>query len=331
MKYFIEPQGKFTIKIPIEWQYKNIAVGHAETSPFSFELYKDSVGAFQISCYSNKEKPIGKRLPVQKADIDHLEFFHIRNDDREFCIHLWYAIVEDHLLMAKYIYDVSEEHSPTIINELQKVEKSLSSLIFLSPEHRIYAIEQDKYQKFITSLSASFDLLNKAIKNGSNIELLILIANQIDAYLRMAIVFKKQLKQQTNRIDIPLLYQDEKDSPIMERKIYAQAKEFGIIDTSTFDKLETLYKGRNKVVHRYIITDFKTRDLFKIVYDYACISETIRIALKAIEDEQIQMGIGIYSKVTGNDNAPSEKQIQVLFSWVNDKHLIDELYRKINT
>ena len=38
MKYFTHPKGTFVIKIPVEWQYKNVAVGYEEKSPFSFEF-----------------------------------------------------------------------------------------------------------------------------------------------------------------------------------------------------------------------------------------------------------------------------------------------------
>jgi len=36
---FTEPQGRFTIQIPSEWQYVNIALSHKETSPFLFEYF----------------------------------------------------------------------------------------------------------------------------------------------------------------------------------------------------------------------------------------------------------------------------------------------------
>ena len=35
LKYFTEPSGRFVIKIPTEWQYKNIEVGHEQISPFT--------------------------------------------------------------------------------------------------------------------------------------------------------------------------------------------------------------------------------------------------------------------------------------------------------
>ena len=80
MKYFTHPKGTFVIKIPVEWQYKNVAVGYEEKSPFSFELYENEVGCFQISCYSKDEKPINPTFKVQSFDSDNLEFIEQKMD-----------------------------------------------------------------------------------------------------------------------------------------------------------------------------------------------------------------------------------------------------------
>ncbi len=58
MKYFTDPDGIFEIKIPLEWHYKNEVAGYENKSPFSFELFKNSQGCFQISCYHKTEKQI---------------------------------------------------------------------------------------------------------------------------------------------------------------------------------------------------------------------------------------------------------------------------------
>src|SRR5579862_8805946 len=123
MKYFIEPNGLFIIKIPIDWQYKNVAVGYKEESPFSFELYRGKVGAFQISCYSAQEKSTNPNVKIQKADTKNLEFIKFRMDDEKFHAHIWGANVDDHMFMAKYIYDADKAESPKIKKELLKVEE----------------------------------------------------------------------------------------------------------------------------------------------------------------------------------------------------------------
>ncbi|MFI5138534.1 MAG: hypothetical protein ACHQIM_11975 [Sphingobacteriales bacterium] len=328
MKFFIEPNGLFIIKIPIDWQYKNVAIGYKEESPFGFELYRGKVGAFQISCYSTKDKLVNPNHKIQKADTKKLDFVQFRMDDEQFNVHIWGANVEDHMFLAKYIYDATKANTPKIIRELKKVEDALSQLELISEPRRSLAVEIDKYDKFMASLLASFDLKNKAVKAKSLIELMIITANQIDAYLRMAIVLTKQIEEMSERIDIKLLFQGENDPPVMERKIYQQAKDRGIIDADIFDKLELLYKERNKVVHRYIITDFKTRDLHRIVYDYELAVEKVRLALKAVEDNQFKQGIGVYG---GRDPSqqPDPNDLQILYSQINDKHLLRDLYRKI--
>ncbi len=329
MKYFTEPSGRFVVKIPTEWQYKNIEVGHEQVSPFSFQLYEKPVGAFQISCYSDSEKPQNKSIVIQKFDTDKLEFMQKRMDGGGFNMHLYYANVEDHMFMAKYIYETKKENEPAVKVQLEKVDLALSSLVLISPAKRNLALEFDKYEKFMASLAASFDLKNKAAENLSLIELLIIIANQIDAYLRMAIVMKKQLQDKTNHIDIALLYQEENDNPIMERRIYKQAKDLGIINQDTFDKLEQLYGERNKVVHRYIISEFKTRHLYDIVYEYDNICETVRLCLKSVEDQQFSEGIGIHGIGRNPNEEPTDNDINMIYSQVNDKHLIRDLYRTI--
>jgi len=329
MKHFTEPNGKFVLKIPNEWQYKNIIVGHEEVSPFSFELYENSIGAFQISCYSELEKPSNSNLIIQNSNIDNLDFLKARMDGGGFNMHLWYARVDDHFFMVKYIYEEKDVNDPRIAEELAKVEKSLSSLEFISEDKRKLALDLDKYEKFIASLMASFDLKNKAFDNNSLIEYLIITANQIDAYLRMAIVLKKQLNDNTNDIDIVLLFQSENDTPIMERKIYLQSKDLGIISNDTFNELERLYKERNKVVHRFIISDFKTRFLYDIAYEYENIYEPVRLALGEIEELQFIKGIGIHGNGRNPNDIPTENNIKMLYSQVNDKHLMSELNRKI--
>ncbi len=250
-------------------------------------------------------------------------------DGGGFNVHLWHALVEDHMFMAKFIYDTVDQDSPKIKQELEKVELSLSTLVLLSQDQRVIALEIDKYEKFTASLAASFDLKNKALENKSFIELLIITANQIDAYLRLAIVMKTQLKARTNRIDITYLFQGESDVPINERKIYRQAKEFEIINEETYNTLEALYKERNKVVHRYIISSFKTIDIYKIVLDYEITCEIVRNNLKSVEDLQFKEGIGIHGNGKDPEAEPSDKDISILYSQINDKHLTEEFFRDI--
>jgi hypothetical protein len=328
MKNFTAPGGIFSLRIPVEWQYINIAAGMEEKSPYSFQHYQESKSAFQISCYPKPDK-WNNKIPDQKANTDHLQFEQARMDDEGFNIHLWFANVEDHYFMAKFIYDADRAHVPELARELGQVIQALSTLQFLTGAARAEAVELDIYEKFIASLAASFDLRSRAFEKMALIELVIIIANQIDGYLRMAIVLHKQLKEQTERIEVGLLRQEKGDQPIFEKQIYSMAADLEIISGELRDSLFSLYSERNKMVHRYIISEFKTRDLMQIVYDYDQVCEKVRLRLKYFEDLQVTQKVGIYAHKNPG-GMPDALSMDILFAQVNDKHLEKDLFRKIS-
>ncbi len=329
MKWFTHPEGKFVIQIPTEWQYNNVAAGYEEKSPFGFVLYADPIGAFQISCYSESEQPLNKTAKVQKANTNNLDFVELRMDGGGFNVHVWGVTVEDYTFLAKYIYDTDKENNTLVLEELKKTRKALSTVQLISKDKRKLAHDLDKYEKFMASLAASFDLKSKAIKKESLIEFSIIVANQIDAYLRLSLVMDEQLKEKTDLIEISLLHQGKTDPPIMERKIYKQALDSEIIDEDLFKHLESLYRERNKMVHRYIISEFRTRDLYQIAMDYETQCEKVRLIMRDLEERQFKEKIGIYGSGRHPHDEPTIKYIQVLLSQVNDKHLLLDLNRKI--
>lgn len=329
MKYFTEPSGQFVIKIPVEWQYTNVLAGYKEESPFSFVLYDrpEGAGAFQISCYlANERNP---KNNIQPADKDNLHFLEKRMDDEECNIHLWFCSVEDHVFMAKYIYGREWESTDLIKGELEKVKKSLSKLVFISDKNRDTVFVIDKYEKFQSALAASFDLKKNAIRSGSMIEFIIVVANQIDAYLRLCIVMKTQLNGMTNSFYLKYFYQGESDKAIMERKIYSESHALGILSDKEFNNLEYLYRKRNNIVHRYVISELKTKDLAGIAYEYESASEHIRLIMKDLEDTQKDIGIGIYKDSPKTDEGIDQNEINLFFAGVNDKHLVLEFNRDV--
>lgn len=317
------------IKIPIEWQYQNVLAGYEEKSPFSFVLYDNPVGAgaFQISCYPAKEKNSDKN--IQKADKDNLTFVEKRMDDNEFNMHLWFCSVEDHIFMAKYIYEKEHENTDLIKRELLRVNESLPKLVFISEKNRNTIIGLDRYEKFQSSLAASFDLKNNAIQSNSLIEFIIIVANQIDAYLRLSIVMKMQLSGKTNSFDLKYFYQGEDDKAIMERAIYKEANKLGILSDAVFDDLEVLYKKRNKIVHRYVISELRTKDLRHIAFEYETASEKIRLIMKDLEDLQRTQKIGIYRESLEPEKEMGKQELKLFFAEINDKHLTENFKRDI--
>jgi uncharacterized protein YutE (UPF0331/DUF86 family) len=328
MKYFTHPNGIFEIKIPLDWHYKNEVAGYKNQSPFSFELFENTQGCFQISCYHKSEKEINPKLPKSNYNTDNLKFIPTELPDDEFKILLWATVVEDYFFMAKYVCQPTKLNSEIIKKQIKKVENSLSTLMCLSLDRREFAISYDRFEKFNASLAASFDLKNKAIENRSFIELIIINANQIDAYLRLCIVHKIQIIKNTSLFELSYLYQGENDKPLMEKKIYNKAKEMDILSEEQHSKLYQLYDLRNKVVHRYIITDIKTRELIEIGYEYEVVCEEIRLILADIETEQFEKKVG-YHGLKDPHRERNENHANELFSMVNDKHFNKEFYREI--
>lgn len=330
MKYFTAPNGKFVIKVPVEWQYKNGIHKMEHASPFSFQLYDKPVGAFQISCYPIGERNFDPSIPIQKADTANLKFEESKMADDEFTCNLWFCRVEDHYFLAKYIFDPKKDDPTLIDKERRKAIEALSTLELISVERRTMATNTDKYEKFVAALAASFDLKNHAIESEAYIELIIIIANQIDAYLRQSLLMKKQLDLKTNEIDIAFLHQGDEDKAITERQIYKMSKDHGLVTQVLFDKLEALYKKRNKIVHRYIISDLNTAELLDIYDGYDVVCEEVRVVLKGIEDLQFKERIGIHGGQRDPREEHSEEAINFLMSLVNDKHLLTGLKRGID-
>jgi hypothetical protein len=330
MKNFTEPTGKFKINIPINWRYVNVGAGYEEKSPFSFQPYENSHFAFQISCYSKDEKAINFKGSVQNFNCDNLNYVEMRMDDNEHNIHLWGAVVEDHLIMAKLIYDRESEKEESFSSVIEQVKKSLSTLQLYSPERRTEAFNHDKFEKFVASIAASHDIKTAALHNHSFIEFTIIVANQIDAYLRMSIILNTQLKNKNDSFDIKYVYQSDSDKVISERSIYKEALDEKIIEQNLFDDLELLYKERNKMVHRYIISELITRDLIMIAYKYEKICEKVNSILRELEDRQIELRIGTYGNGAFSDTNYTDEALNFLYAQVNDKHLTEQFERKIN-
>lgn len=328
MKTFTHPDGIFEIKIPLNWIYKNEIAGYENKPPFSFELIENNCGCFQISVYHKSEQKINPTLPKHKYNTKNVRFVKKLLPDPEFQVLLWATVIEDYFFMAKYICQPNDENKKQIEQELIKVTKSLSSLMCLSEDRREFAVGFDRYEKFSASLAASFDLKNKALESLCFIQLIIINANQIDAYLRLCIVLKYQLIENTVLFNVEYLYQKGSDKPMMEKKIYDKAKKMGIISEDQHDLLYKLYNLRNKVVHRYIITDIKTFELLNISLDYETLCEDIRIVLSKIELEQYDKKVGYFqSKHPHKQN--ERNLIKELKAMVNEKHFYSEYKREI--
>lgn len=328
MKHWTEPNGIFLIHIPIDWQYLNSGLrDYEEESPYGFQSYEDPIGCFQLSCY-----PLSELAPrVAEANpcgVKKLSWKESRLDDFDFCTHLFFGAYHDQALIGKYIYDASLEGDERISEQLVVVNRILNSVVIVPESDRKLAADLDKFDRFTGSLAASHDLLNSAIEAESCIEIIAIAANQIDAYLRLSLVIAKQLNEKTDDIEIRYLFQADGDKGIMERRIFDDALGANVIDQETFDDLSALYNLRNRVIHRYIISNIRTRDLVEIAVRYLNAVEKIRLILRDFEQIQAAVPYGVYGKMFGKTSV-TEDSVRRLHASANDKHLLGKFKRNI--
>lgn len=116
---------------------------------------------------------------------------------------------------------------------------------------------------------------------------------------------------------------------MQERKIFDRSLEYGVIDQEIYDELNSLYLLRNRVIHRYIISDIRTRDLIDIVARYLQTSETVRLILREFENKQAGSQYGVYGEKFGKAPITDDAAIHRLYADVNDKHLLSRFKRTI--
>lgn len=333
-KKFIDPKGDYIFFIPTEWGYRNGMYGAKETDPDTFELYENSVGCFQISCNPKTKGELPKliennKLKTQELGKINLEFTEKYVSTKRFDMYLWLAVIKDKFVMCKYIYDADKKDNQKIKNEIEKARECLKTIMVIEEEHKENILASERFTKFMNSLGASIDLKNRAYKNGSSIELVVLLANQIDALLRLALILKKQIDNSTDDIDTTLIFQKETDRPIMEKTTYKMALDEGLINQNLHDKLFKLYNQRNKVIHRYIITDLLTKDVMKVVYDYTVLEEKVGAVVQEYEQKQYKLKIGIYGTDTPPDNPIDEETKQKVIGAIKEKHAHNKINKDI--
>jgi uncharacterized protein YutE (UPF0331/DUF86 family) len=306
--------------IPTHWQYRNpIIDGVEEENPFSFEPYEDSVGCFQNSCYPDGELSNGQRTTwIEK-----------RIDDDEFCMHLYFCMYGDQALIGKFIYDKPLENDPRVVKQLSVVNDILQSIIIVPKEDRTLASSLEKYDRFIGSLGAANDLLYSAINSGSYFEIIAISASIIDAYLRLSLVVKRQIESSTNDIELKYIYQADNEKGLLESHIFQHAINAKIIDQSIHSELKELYQMRNRVIHRYVISNIKTIDLAMISGRYIELTEKVRLILNDLENQQTKEKFGLYGKILGKASVTNKKAVDRLLADVTDKHAMKHL-SKIN-
>lgn len=169
----------------------------------------------------------------------------------------------------------------------------------------------------MNGFAAAHQLMNRAGSNGCFVEYVCLATSVIDGLIRVGLILQHQLDTKSRDIPIELVYQSEQGKIITERDIYKSASEKNILTNEQFDLLEELYKRRNKVVHRYIISEITTDQVLQIANEYQGLIEVISAVIYKLEEKQIKLGVGI--TVNGPDMLPEHHKMLVQ-EMANEKH-----------
>jgi len=153
--------------------------------------------------------------------------------------------------------------------------------------------EGEFFVRFLEGYWAAAQLLNRAARGGYLIEYICLAASLVDALLRVGLTLRHQLDSRSCAIPRHLVFQGDSDEPMSERSVYSSACAAGIIDKKLHSDLNRLYTQRNKVVHRYIISDIKTDEMNQIAEDYDSAIRRVSAAVALLEEEQIRSGSGM--------------------------------------
>ena len=151
----------------------------------------------------------------------------------------------------------------------------------------------EKFTEFLNGFFAANQLMNRAGRQGCFVEYVCLATSVIDGFLRVGLVLQHQLDKCTREIPIELIFQSDRDNIITERDIYRKALKGGIISKPEFDHIEAIYFKRNKIVHRYIISEITTDDVLQIAVEYHKLIEVIGKKIRILEDKQIEKGVGM--------------------------------------
>lgn len=321
-KLYSDFTGKFQMDIPIDWEYKNPSLYRKTEpgAPQAFGFYDGSLGAFQISCKlvtPHIQKLIQtRREPVQSSDSANLNFSEqlIHSDGRD--VYAFSCAVDDHYFFATYIVEPDKELNDKIQAELVAVRNVLSSIKFIKEPFRKIVVAERRFDLFMVSIASIVELKNKAVERDSFIEYIVYTANHIDALLRLSIILTNQLAQGNNEIDVTLLFQSENDKPIMEKAIYKRCLDMGILNSSLYDRLKVLYDERNKVIHRFIITDIRVEEIFGTATAYENIFDDVESIIENLEAHQRQRKVGVWGN---SPSGLSEETKELLITKIKDK------------
>lgn len=152
---------------------------------------------------------------------------------------------------------------------------------------------QDKFGNFLSAFAAAQTLRKRALDEKFYLENIILSAVMVDGLLRIALILSRQIEKKSSNINEPLICQESDKSYIPEREIFHLALDEEIIDEELYNKLNTLYDYRNKIIHRFFLHNIKYSNFRKTARDYESVIKSLKNIVKNYEEIQIKLDVGM--------------------------------------
>lgn len=308
MKRFIDKNGTFEIKIPVTWRH-SIIDGKIHTFQ-EYEIWKSDT--FQLSIMNiqgetevDNFSKMTRDLSVSK--IGGHEYFRLLDLSNEnFITKSWIKLFGNKVITFTFTYlnNKKDGSDDKVMQEKIVVVNSIIEGFRLIDESKSASeLNSYRFDMFLQGVGATSLILNKAIENKAFIEATCIIANQMDALLRTGIILKKQIADKDRNIELEWIYQGLDDKRKSEKDVFGEALKLGVIGQDVFDELYELYEDRNRVVHRFIISEITLAEVEEIAFRYYLKREAINKIIYDLESEQIRLGVGM----TTNKGGGTEK------------------------
>jgi hypothetical protein len=305
MKRFVDENGIFDVHVPSTWKY---SLKNEKVHTFQeYEIWKHD--AFQISIQPHNEEA-NKRFQqickgLESTEINGTLFYQYPESGGDgFTTKSWTNLINDRVVLFTFTHSISpdEELDPKSIEEkLNEVKEIITSFKLIPTEDSEATLNSYRFEMFLKGVGATSYMLNKAVGNQAFIEATCLLASQIDGLLRTGIVLQNQINNNNSEIEKEWIYQGLTDRKKSEKDVYKKAKELGIINKDIFDELYKLYDDRNRVIHRFVISEITLAEVENISYTYYQMQQKINAIVYKIESKQIELGVGMTRSGTADD------------------------------
>lgn len=318
MTRFVDNQGIFEIEIPLTWKY-SLVDDHVHTFGGFHRAQND---CFQFSIKKVKSQEEKKEFAhlfgfLPHRDINGIDYRSYPDDQHEnglFITKTWTTIMgDDIILFSLTYYNEPDEiaNEPLNDEELGMVYNAIASFKLIDEKVRECTLNSYRFEMFLQGIGATNIILSRAIENKAFIEATCILANQIDSLLRIAIILQRQITNDNDKIELEWIYQGLNDKKKSEKDIYKKAKELNIINEEVFNELFKLYDDRNRVIHRFIISEITLVEVETISYRYYEVRERIKLIVDDIEFEQIRLNVGM---TTIDEEDPGNKSHHLKFA-----------------